>query len=87
MDLPDKKASKERLEALHDALASALAERIASGEATAADLGVARQFLKDNNIDAIPTKGTPLSKLKDSLPFTDPPDPDAIAAQERDRYN
>jgi hypothetical protein len=64
------KASEESLSKLHSALASALATRIADGTATAADLSVARQFLKDNGIDAIPVKGSPLSSLADQLPFS-----------------
>jgi hypothetical protein len=32
-------------------------------------LNVARQFLKDNGIDAIPVDNSPLKKLMDELPF------------------
>ena len=64
-----KKATTEALEALHGAVATALADKIKEGSATAADLAVARQFLKDNGIDAVPRKGTPLGTLADSLPF------------------
>jgi hypothetical protein len=46
-----------------------LLERIKTGEATAADLNVARQFLKDNSIDALPTKSNGLKELHSSLPF------------------
>lgn len=63
------KAAQESLENLHGALAEALAARIRSGDATAADLAVARQFLKDNGVDAIPTKSNGLGKLADQLPF------------------
>ncbi|WP_159953199.1 hypothetical protein [Rhizobium sp. 18065] len=48
-----KKASSEAMEQLHDALASALATRIAAGEATAADLAVAAKFLKDNGVSRL----------------------------------
>lgn len=41
-----------------------------SGEATASDLAVVRQFLKDNGIDSVPKKGNPLDNLAQSLPFT-----------------
>lgn len=64
-----KTASQEALEQLHAALAKSLAEKIASGEATASDLNVARQFLKDNGIDAVPREGSPLDDLAKSLPF------------------
>ena len=36
------------------------------------DLNVARQFLKDNGIDALPAEGSPLSELVGTLPdFSD----------------
>jgi hypothetical protein len=73
------KAPPERLEALHGALVDALLARVKSGEATAADLAVARQLLKDNGIDAIPTEASPLARLRDSLPF---PDPEALAREQ-----
>lgn len=63
------KATTAAMEALHGALATALANKIASGEATAADLAVARQFLKDNGIDAIPTESNGIGKLAQQLPF------------------
>jgi hypothetical protein len=63
------KASIDALEALHKALATNLAAKIENGEATAADLSVARQFLKDNGIESLPTSGNPIGKLADQLPF------------------
>jgi hypothetical protein len=69
MSKSTKKASQDALEALHGAMAKCLADKIRSGEATAADLAVARQFLKDNGIDAIPTADNPLGALTASLPF------------------
>lgn len=63
------KASKQALDALHGAIAKALADKIADGTATAADLSVARQFLKDNGIDGIAAPGSPLKSLADTLPF------------------
>lgn len=72
-------ASKEALQALHKALADVLRERIGSPDATAADLGVARQFLRDNGIDAVAPKDSPLARLRDALPF---PDADSIAADD-----
>lgn len=78
-----KTASEEELELLHAALVKNLRDKIAKGEATAADLNVARQMLKDNGIDAVPTKGSPLDSLRSSLPF---PDPSDIAA-ERETFN
>lgn len=63
------KAADELLAAMHDALAQALLDRIRSGEATASDLNVARQFLKDNHVSADPTEGSPLGNLVADLPF------------------
>lgn len=57
------------LEDLHNALVAALLDKIRTGEATAADLGVARQLLKDNGIDAAATDGQPILKLHEALPF------------------
>lgn len=53
---------------LHNALAADLLKRIQSGEATSAELSVARQFLKDNGIDTVARKGGNLHKLEDALP-------------------
>ena len=44
---------KEKFDELHGLLAQELINRIKTGEAKPADLSVARQFLKDNGIDAI----------------------------------
>lgn len=66
------KAEQEDLENLHGALARALSDKIKSGDCTAADLAVARQFLKDNSIDSIPTEGSGLKELSDALPFANP---------------
>ena len=67
-----KTASEDALEELHAQLAKSLKEKISSGEATAADLNVARQFLKDNGIDAAPKGESPIGDLANELPFTDP---------------
>jgi hypothetical protein len=68
------KATEDQLDALHGELAAQLASKIRSGEATAADMAVARQFLKDNGIQSLPTPKSPLGELADSLPFADPDD-------------
>ncbi len=59
---------KEMMELLHKTLAENLLLRIQDPEAKSSDLNVARQFLKDNNIDAIPTNDSPLGDLVASLP-------------------
>ena len=57
---------------LHKTLAENLLLRIQDPEAKSSDLNVARQFLKDNGIDALPVEGSPLSELVATLPdFSD----------------
>ena len=64
MDNVEKKLGK-----LHEQLTDKLLERIRDPEVKASDLNVARQFLKDNNIDCIPTENNSLGKLAEELPF------------------
>lgn len=61
-------SQKEIMEMLHKVLAEQLLERIKDPEAKASDLNVARQFLKDNNIDGLATEGSPLGNLVSILP-------------------
>lgn len=79
--MSNKKASQDALEALHGQLATTLKNKIASDDCTAADLAVARQFLKDNGIESLPTSGNPLGKLAEQLPF-----PTAEHAEEAEDY-
>lgn len=67
------RASSKELDELHRLVASSLAAKIRSGEFTAAELNVARQFLKDNGIEAVVTPGSPLQALTDTLPFAGSP--------------
>lgn len=67
----------EIMKNLHEALAQELLDRVNSGEATASDLSVVRQFLKDNGIDSVPKKGDPLERLSHTLPFTEADDEEA----------
>jgi hypothetical protein len=69
--MSDKRASTDLLDELHAAIAHSLIDKIRSGEATASDLNVARQFVKDNGIDAVPGKENPASQLADELPDVD----------------
>ena len=62
---------KKALNNLHSLLAQELTAKIESGEATSAELSVARQFLKDNNIDGTVEQSDPLANLAKVLPFTD----------------
>jgi ABC-type Zn uptake system ZnuABC Zn-binding protein ZnuA len=61
--------TKNKLENLHELLAQKLLEKLRDPEVKASDLNVARQFLKDNNIDCIPTENGTISKLAEELPF------------------
>ena len=54
---------------LHGAVAEELLRRVLSGDATSADLNVARGFLKDNGIDAGLDQSEPLADLAKTLPF------------------
>lgn len=57
-----------QLERLHTVLTEELLRRIQDGEASAGDLNVARSFLRDNNIEALPVEDSPLKNLLDTLP-------------------
>ena len=50
----------KNLKELHGVLAEQLLKRVKDPEAKASDLNVARQFLKDNGIEAIPVDNSPL---------------------------
>ena len=68
---------KTLYEDLHTASVELLLKRIKDGTATASDLGVARQLLRDNGIDInTDNKKNPLFALADTLPF----DPDMEVA-------
>jgi hypothetical protein len=62
-------ADKKLMELLHQCLCGSLLEKIQDGTATAADLGVARQFLKDNGVDISAMHSEPLRRLATVLPF------------------
>ena len=79
------KADSDKLGNLHDMLAETLTQAIKEGiplvnqetgevikaPAPAAILNVARQFLKDNNIDCTPSATNPIGLLSEALPFND----------------
>lgn len=70
-----KKATEDSLATLHMTLAEVLTTKInaaseeGDSKGLAALLNVARQFLKDNGIEADLNPGTPMSNLVESLPF------------------
>jgi len=65
---------RELMEGLHEDLARELLRKIQLGEASPAELSVARAFLRDNNIDVSSRAGTgaEIHKLAENLPFQDP---------------
>jgi|TARA_Y100000015_G_scaffold2971_1_gene2787 hypothetical protein len=63
---------KELMDLLHRTLAEQLLAKVQDPEAKASDLNVARQFLKDNNIEGLATDSSPLADLAKTLPtFSD----------------
>ena len=68
--------SDKKLKELHAVLAEKLLKLVKDPDATASELNVARQFLRDNNIDCVPAEGSPLQKLVDELPFDIPKKPE-----------
>jgi hypothetical protein len=63
------KETEKKLTELHSKLTDTLLEKIRDPEVKASDLNVARQFLKDNNIDCVPTDTNLIGKLAEELPF------------------
>lgn len=61
----------KKLNELHEALATLLLDKLKDPEVKSADLNVARQFLKDNDISAIPADNNALSQLLQDLPFNE----------------
>jgi hypothetical protein len=60
---------KKILEQIHTALSSELLRKIQDGSATATELNVARQFLKDNGVDCAPEASQPMLNLARIMPF------------------
>lgn len=65
------KATDDLLSQLHGELAQAMAKKLKSGEATASDLNVIRQFLKDNGINSDGAKDPLIKDITDDLPDLD----------------
>ena len=63
--------SKYKLLELHSILAEQLLKKVKEEDVKASDLNVARQFLKDNGIDGLPTNDNPLGQLMNELPFAE----------------
>lgn len=63
----------DKLATLHDMLCDELLKRLRDGEGDGepikpATLNVIRQFLRDNNVDALPAEGSHLGDLLAELP-------------------
>ena len=63
------KELEEKLTQLLDAVASSLAEKIRTGEATHQDFKNAIELLKNNGITCEVQKGEPLDFIQEKLPF------------------
>lgn len=61
------KATEEALSNLHGAIAEELTRRITKNEASAADIGAAIKFLKDNSITVSVEDNKQMQHLKDKL--------------------
>lgn len=61
--------TEKKLSELHNKLTDVLLDKIRDPDVKASDLNVARQFLKDNNIDCAPTESNNIGKLAEELPF------------------
>ena len=59
------------LDELQLVLAEELLDKLKSGKARASDYNVARQMLKDNSYEVLPTQENPLRHLVDELPFSE----------------
>ena len=64
--------SEKTLKQLHNELALKLLNKVRDPDATASEMNVARQFLKDNGIDSLPVDNSPLHNLMKELPFEIP---------------
>ena len=68
--------SEKTLKQLHNELALKLLNKVRDPDATASEMNVARQFLKDNGIDSLPVDNSPLRDLMKELPFKIPTKPE-----------
>ena len=68
--------SDKKLKELHAVLAEKLLKLVKDPECKSSDLNIARQFLRDNNIDCVPVEGSSLQRLADELPFEIPQKPE-----------
>ena len=70
------------LELLHSELTNKLLEKVRDEDCKSSDLNVARQFLKDNGIEALPVDNSPLKSLVDELPFNSDDEEEVYSAKD-----
>lgn len=78
------KTKQDALSKLHEALASHLMAKLESGEVTASDLNVVRQFLKDNGVNCDPEVLQPMGDALADLPTFDPADAPSLYVEQDD---
>lgn len=66
--MADDRAREGELASLHGVFAQFLANKLSSGEASAAELNCIRQFLKDNGIDCIGQANVDINSIVHNLP-------------------
>lgn len=69
-----KKAAEERFNLLHNLLTEAHIRTLESGDATAADLKAAADWLYKNDISGVAVDGSPLDNLRHLVPVVSPED-------------
>lgn len=57
------------MEQLHEELAHRLLETVRDPESKASEMNVVRQFLKDNDMTALPTDDSVMQQILKELPF------------------
>jgi hypothetical protein len=62
------KADQEALSGLHEGLANHLKAKLDTGDISVGELGILRQFLKDNQITAQPVAGSAFGDLVAAVP-------------------
>lgn len=60
---------KKIMEQLHEELAHRLLETVRDPESKASEMNVVRQFLKDNDMTALPTDNSVMKQILKELPF------------------
>ena len=70
--MPQKKATEDQFNELHNLVTTEFLNRIKSGEATAHELKAACDWLHKNDISGVAYEGNPLDKLSTIIPKVDP---------------